>query len=126
MLDHVKKAVDHFVCLQWQKRETLESLLLPHVLYIPSHLQEILFCDFHTIRSHADLADVLLEWELVDSDTDLFGLFNIIQECNRVFDDEHAARKTAHDQKAAATHQMKVAAASATCPAGMWINFRSG
>ena len=114
-----KKAVDKFVCLQWQKKNTLESILLPHVLYIPSHLQQNLFRNFHTIRSCADLVDILLDWELVNSDSDLFGLFDIIHECNQVFDKEHVARKAARDQKAAATRQMKGAVASATARAGM-------
>ena len=113
MLDCMKKAVDYFACMQWWKRDTLKSVLLPHVLYIPSHLQEILVRNFHTICSRADLADILLEWEHVGSDSDIFRLFDVIQECNREFDDEHAARKMARDQKAAATRQMKVAVASA-------------
>jgi len=102
MLDCARKAVDLFACVQWQKKNTLQSLL-PHVLYIPFPLQEILFCNFHTIRLHADLADILLEWELVDSDSDIFGLFDVIQGCNQEFDEEHAARKAACDQKAVAT-----------------------
>jgi len=119
MLDHTKKAVNQFLCFQWQKRGTLESVLLPHILYIPSHLQDALFQNFHTIHSHADLADILLEWELVDSDSDLFGLFNVVQECNRVFDNEHTAKKIMCNQNAAVTHQMKAAAASASGPTGM-------
>ena len=100
-------------------------MLLPHLLYLPSRLQDVLFCNFHTIHSRADLADMLFDWEFIDSDSDIFGLFNVIQKCNEVFDKEHTTKKAVCEQKAAATHQMKAAVASATCPAGMSLYFWS-
>ena len=125
MLVRAKMTVNEFACFQWWKWDTLESMLLPHVLYIPFHLQDTLFRNFHTICSHADLVDILLDWEFVDSDSDVFGLFDVVHKCNEVFDKEHIARKVVRDQKAATTRQMKAAASSATYSAGMWIEFRS-
>jgi len=107
MLITAKKAVDEFACKQWQKRNNLESMLLPYMFYIPSHLQRVLFDNFHTIRSRADLADILLEWDHVDSDADIFGLFDIIRHCNEAFDKQHSAKKAQRAQKAAITRQMR-------------------
>jgi len=55
---------------------------------------------FHAIRSREDLALVLFDWEFVNSEDNLYGLFDLIHKTNSMLDENHAVKKLNQAAKA--------------------------
>jgi len=80
-----------------KRKEKSVHLVTLSICYLHSHMQHILFQNFHAIRSREDLTLVLFDWEFVNSEDNLYGLF----------DEDHAIKKLNQAAKVQETQRQK-------------------
>jgi len=76
-------------------------------LLLPSRIQQTLFKNFHAIRSREDLALMLFDWEFVNSEEDLFELFDLIHKINTTFERNRAIKKLDQAARAQESRRQK-------------------
>jgi len=100
MIADAKRAIDHFATRRWLKLKTVCMCHLPSVCYLPSRIQHNLFQNFHAIHSREGLALVLFDWEFVNLEDNLYGLFDLIHKINTTLDENRVVKKLNQSTKA--------------------------